>query len=113
MKSPIKEYDLSESEAQALIDISEECNTHFAKLVETFMNRAAEAGLAERIGGAAFSVMIMSNIAKILVLCSGMPNEEIADNEMERIGYKLHEIMAIAAGEYVIKSNTTGRAKFN
>ena len=107
------EHELTERDVELLQMISGRSAGAFGRTIGVFMNLAIEEGFPERVAGAAFSVFLLSNLTKALLLCSGMPSEEINDDEVIKISSKAHEFLSGEVGKFIETGNAKRSAEMN
>jgi hypothetical protein len=104
-KAKIREYELNRAELDSLNKISEAALPEFTNYAAKFLTGCAEAGFQPRVSGASFSLFTLTNIVRALLMCSGMPADEVDTETVDNITYDIHMQLAQKVGAYVASEN--------
>lgn len=107
------EHDLSDKQRKVLQSIAAKATDDFAKSVAIFMRECLRHGMEPRIGGAAFSSFAITNAAKVLAICSGIPPEELDKDAIRDIAEESHFHLVENVSAYIEKGNDKFRAEMN
>lgn len=107
------EHELTDKQRRLLQLIAAKATDDFAKSVSIFMRECLRHGMSPQVAGAAFSSFAITNAAKVLALCSGIPPTELDQVAVRDIAENSHFHLVENVSAYIEKDNDKYRAEIN
>lgn len=100
-----QEHVLTSAEVAHLNEITPIIAEPLSMITELFMTKCKAAGIPKRVAAQAFSLYVMSNLARVMAMVSGMPTSLIDHDHMEGLAHTHLTALAIDVSEYIRKCN--------
>lgn len=96
MKGPnkMREHEVTAKEMKRLQQIADDATPAFAETVAIFLERSITSGIDRRVAAAAFSLFVLTNLTRVIAMCSRVPSDAINQEEMKRIAAETQEFIA-------------------
>jgi hypothetical protein len=100
-----QEHVLTLAEVAKLNKITPVIAEPLSLITALFMRKCKEAGIDKKVAAQAFSLYIMSNLARVMAIASGMPPDVIDHSKMEDFAHSASTALAIDVSKYITQCN--------
>ncbi len=102
---PCSTHSMTGVEFERLQIIMEKTAPLLADTIGLFMSGCKAAGMTQKVAASAFSLFMITNVAKVTAMSSGMSHEDIDMEKLRDTAADAYAVLMTQLGQYIVDEN--------